>query len=151
MNNDISHDWVVSMDDPDRSLKLAVLCAQLAYNNRAHDISVLHIGEICSFADFFVIASGVSTALSRAVGADCERALKASQVTKLGGEGGEAGGWYLLDFGDVVIQIFDQEARQFYQLDELWGDAPSIDWEKASCDFGFSTRNLTEREIDVQN
>jgi len=114
----------VELDAPDRSKQLACLCALVAHEDR-----VLKVEDLCSFTDYFVIATGSSGALLKAVVSDCEMAMKQCGVKKLGVEGGREGHWALVDFGEVIVQALSPEAREFYQLEELWGEAPDVDWQ----------------------
>lgn len=119
----------VPRDAPDRYAQLARQCARVAWENRATEIVLLQVGDLCSYADYFVLATGHNRNHLRAVAHDAEAAMGASGVTLLGREGVDTGGWLLLDFGEVLLQLFEREARGFYQLEELWADAPRLDWE----------------------
>lgn len=110
-----------------RSEKLARMCAQVAYENRARDIQVLDIGELCSYADYFVVATGDTGNQLRAIAFNIASAMKESDAAKLGEEGLGEGGWALLDYGDVIVQLFEPQAREYYQLEELWGDAGRLE------------------------
>ena len=118
----------VPRQSPERYLRLARLCARMAYENRATGIELLDISKLCSYADFFVMATAASRAQMRAIRQDIEDAMDASGAAKLGVEG--ESGWILMDFGDVVVQLFEPEARDYYALEELWADAAILDWEE---------------------
>ena len=121
---------VLSTDCEDRQLGLAELCARSAYLNRAEDILVIRVAEMCSYADYFVIATASNSQQLRAIALDVEATMKANHVPKFGGEGRILGKWCLLDYGETLIHIFEPEARQYYQLEELWSDAPRIKWKE---------------------
>lgn len=114
-------------DCTDISLGLATLAARVAYMNRATDIKILCLTELCSYTDFFVIATVANRRQLRAIASHMDVTMKGNGRQKLGMEGaGEDTGWMLLDYGDVIVQLFDEEAREYYQLDDLWDDAARI-------------------------
>ncbi len=123
---------LVSKDDPRRTLKLASLCARIAYENRAEEIEVLDISNLCSYADFFIIATGHNLTHLQAIAEYTECEMEANDIFKLGLEGRREGGWVLLDYGNFIVQLFDKDAREFYQFEELWAEAPQIDWKEIS-------------------
>lgn len=84
--------------------------------------------------DVFVIASGTSNRHVRSLADDVEAHLKATLERRpLRREGREHSRWVLLDYGDMVVHVFDQETRDYYQLERLWADAPVIEYEPASA------------------
>jgi ribosome-associated protein len=121
---------LVKKDDPERIEKLAKYCALTAYNYRAEDITLLDIGKLCSYADFFVVATGTSSAQLRGIAEGMEQLMEANGITKLGMEGQGNDDWLLIDYGDIIVQLFNYEARKYYQLEELWADAPVVEWEE---------------------
>ncbi len=111
----------------DRSLQLALLAARTADENRGRNIVILDMRELTSVFDFFVIASGNSVRQLHAVSDEIEMAVKKSLGDrKLGLEGYTEGGWVLIDYGDVVIHLFDEKARDYYGLEDLWSDARRV-------------------------
>ena len=84
---------------------------------------LLDLRERCSFADFFVICSGDSSRQLRSIGDDIEKSLKQEGTLPHHREGSIESGWFLLDYGDVIIHIFSTEERDYYSLEELWNDA----------------------------
>ncbi len=112
---------------PDHSLQLAVTAARIAEENRGRDIVILDMREITSVFDFFVIASGSSVRQLHAISDEIELAVKNSLGDrKIGLEGYTEGGWVLIDYGDVVVHLFDDKARDYYGLEDLWSDARRI-------------------------
>jgi ribosome-associated protein len=100
--------------------------AEAAQGRNAEDVVALDVGELTSFADAFVIATAGSDRQARAVAdAVVERAKDAGESV-LGVEGYEDGRWILIDAGDVIVHVFVREAREHYDLDRLWADAPRI-------------------------
>jgi ribosome-associated protein len=88
---------------------------------------VLEVKGLCFFADYFLICSGTSKRHVVALAQRLEEALGQAGVKPLGVEGVQEGLWVLMDYNDVVIHIFSQELRQFYDLEGLWGDAPKTE------------------------
>jgi ribosome-associated protein len=100
--------------------------AEAAQGKNAEEVVALDVGELTSFADAFVIATAGSDRQARAVAdAVVERAKGAGEAV-LGVEGYEDGRWILIDAGDVIVHVFVREAREHYDLDRLWADAPRI-------------------------
>jgi ribosome-associated protein len=90
------------------------------------DTVLLKVSEICSFADYFVICSGGSKRHVSALAEHIEEALSRAGLKPLGVEGLEEGQWVLLDYNIMVIHIFLEPLRDFYNLEDLWSDAPKI-------------------------
>ncbi len=96
---------------------------------KAEDILVLDLRKLTQITDYFVVATAGSERQLRAIADRLHRDFKAQGVTCLGVEGEPAGGWVLLDYVDVVVHLFAPEARAFYALEMLWGDAPRLAWQ----------------------
>jgi ribosome-associated protein len=90
---------------------------------------VLEIGELTSFADAFVLLSGGSDRQVRAIADQIEKKLKEVGSPPIGIEGLRQGRWVLLDCNEVVVHVFESEARELYALERLWSDAPVLDLE----------------------
>ena len=108
----------------------AFLCARVAADNKARDILVLDMRGITPLYDFFVIATGTSRRQIHTVAEEIDAALRAEGETRLGIEGYEASKWVVQDYGDIVVHLFDPDTRTYYGLEELWADAPRLDWEQ---------------------
>ena len=93
----------------------------------AHDLKLLRTTDVTVLADYFVICTASSTTQIKTLADAAEAALEAMGETKLHREGYRSGSWVLLDFGAVVIHLFMEEAREFYNLERLWADAEEID------------------------
>jgi len=106
----------------------AILAARAAHDRRAEDILVLDVRAVCDFADYFVIAEAPTSVRLRGVSDGVEKALHAAGARRLNRHGRDTG-WILLDYGDVVVHLFDSAARAHYQLESLWADAPVVKWE----------------------
>jgi ribosome-associated protein len=94
---------------------------------KALDIVVLDVRGLASFADSFIICSGRSHRQVTAIAEHIEKELKAQGVKLYGIEGLREGHWILMDFGDIIIHIFYEPVRAFYDLESLWSDAKRID------------------------
>ena len=93
----------------------------------AHDLKLLHTTDVTVLADYFVICTAASTTQIKTLADAVEAALEALGETKQHREGYRSGSWVLLDFGCVVVHLFMEEARQFYNLERLWADAETVD------------------------
>ena len=94
--------------------------------NKAQDINVIYIGEQSSIADYFVICSSLNKLHSQGIAQKIEKSLKDRNVISLRQEGYQEGEWILQDYGDIIIQIFKKDIRDYYDLDKLWQDAESV-------------------------
>ncbi len=92
----------------------------------AEDILLLDIGEISSFADYFVIATATSDRQSQALVDTLVAELRDQKIKPLHNEGDRTSGWQLVDYGNVIVHIFSPEQRAFYQLEDLWNDAKVV-------------------------
>jgi ribosome-associated protein len=114
------------------SKEKALLLAATAHDKKALDVRVLDVRTVASFTDFFVIASGTS---DRHVGAVADAILERARTLgerPIGVEGQELARWVLVDLGDVILHVFQEEARAYYDLERLWGEAESVDLERAA-------------------
>ena len=125
----------VSRSSPERAgraLEHARVCARIADDNRAKEILVLDLRGATSLVDFFVIATAASRRQGNAIADETDQEMKKRGERKLGVEGSEDGRWVLIDYGDFVVHVFSAEARSYYALEEIWGDAPHLDWQDPS-------------------
>ena len=105
----------------------AVLCAREAAEYQAGDLVVLEVSRFSSFTDYFIICSGKSSRQVQGIADNLERGLRKWGIKLIGGcEGKQDGHWVLLDYGDVVIHIFYEPVRFFYDLESLWSEAPRV-------------------------
>ena len=88
-------------------------------------------GKATPLVDFFVIVTAASRRQSNAIASEIDQEMKKLGEAKLGLEGSEEGRWILIDYGDFVVHIFSPEDRAYYALEEIWGDAPQLDWQDA--------------------
>jgi ribosome-associated protein len=114
-------------DPAERALQLALAAARTAEDNRGEDVVVLDMREITPVFDYFVIATGNSRRQLHAISEEIERVLQQELKDKrMGIEGYEESRWILLDYGNVVIHLFDRETREFYALEDFWNEARRV-------------------------
>ena len=106
---------------------LAGLAVASLDKHKAEDIKVIGVTELTSIADYFVIASGTSTTQVKALSDYVEEELGQQGVTPLRVEGYNASNWILMDYGTVLVHVFQRETRQFYDLERLWRDGSPLD------------------------
>lgn len=117
----------------DRALERALAAARTAAENRGRDIVILDLRELTTEFDFFVLATGSSRRQLHAISDEIDHLLDDEyHDRRVGTEGYVESRWILLDYGDIVIHLFDDEARQYYALDELWGAAKRVLFDAAS-------------------
>ena len=106
----------------------AFLCAHYAREKKAFDIHILDIREFSSLTDYLVVASGNSDrqvqAIAEAVRLGCK---KNERFSPFGVEGMKEGRWILLDYGDVMVHLFQPAVREFYDLESMWSEAPRLE------------------------
>lgn len=108
------------------SLKFAKKIAQLVQNKKGFDIKILDIRKISSIADYFIICSADVDKQVKAIADEVEEKLSSQGIKCFHREGYETLTWVILDYFDVILHIFKTEARNYYNLEKLWGDAPII-------------------------
>lgn len=107
--------------------EIALTAAKALDSKKGIDIKVLATQELTTLADYFVLCSATSTTQIKALSDACEKALKEHGEEPHHVEGHRGNTWVLLDFSSVVIHIFNEEARAFYDLERLWQDADEVD------------------------
>jgi ribosome-associated protein len=111
------------------------MAAQAIADKKGSDLILLDVSELVVLTDLFLIATGTSNRHVKTLVADVEHALKTKLDKRpLRREGENFARWVLLDYGDLVIHVFDDETRDYYELERLWVDAPQIELELASAD-----------------
>lgn len=110
----------------------ALLAARAADEKQATDILVLAVGPVIYVCDYFVICSASNNQQLRAIASNIEKTLAQDKVKPIAREGLGSSQWLLLDYGDIVVHVFEQEARDYYQLERLWSDAQAVDWREES-------------------
>ena len=106
--------------------QVASLAAEAAEDKKARDVIILDIHDISVICDYFVICSGMSSTQVKAVAENVEEKLEEYGIRKLRIEGLKEARWILLDYGSVVVHVFQEQDREFYNLEHLWGDAKVV-------------------------
>ena len=104
-----------------------LLCADAIRTKKAFNLVILEMKGLSSIADYFVICSGKSDRQVQAIAHAIEETLKKEGIYPLGVEGFSEAKWVLLDYNDVVVHIFYEGVREFYDLEGLWNDAPNVE------------------------
>lgn len=118
---------------------LAIQLATWADERKAENIRLYNVQGRCSYADFILIVSGTSERHVQALREFLRRQSKKSGHKLLGSEGQATGQWLLMDFGDVVVHLFYEPVREYYDLDRLWSEAPRIQLDFPTTQRPFST------------
>ncbi len=116
-------------DIGEKNRTLAILAARAMDEQRAEDIVVLDLRKLIDYADYFVVGSASSFARMRGIARRVETVLAKHGGKRLNQPDRESA-WVLADFGDILVHVFDARAREFYRIEDLWGDAPRLQWEK---------------------
>ena len=108
----------------------ALICLKAAIEKKVQDPVLMDLKGMVSFTDYFLLCSGKSDRQVQAIAQGIEETLGKKGIRTLGREGMVEGRWILMDYGDVVVHIFLEPVRSFYDLEGLWIDAPRIDIKK---------------------
>ncbi len=118
----------VSPEQLEQSRRMALAAVKAAAENRGQDIILLDLTEQTALFDFFVIASGSSRRQLAAMSTEIDRVLKYDlRERKMSVAGYEESRWIVLDYGSLVVHLFDEETRKFYDLESLWADGQEVD------------------------
>lgn len=110
-----------------QSQERVLLCASYALEKKALDLKIIKVQGISSLTDFLLIASGTSDRHVQAVAEEIRLKLKTEHnLQPLAVEGMDEGRWVLIDYGDVMVHVFQPEVRSFYDLEGLWSEAPLL-------------------------
>ena len=112
-----------SIDGKERLL----LCINASLKRKAKNLTILNLKELSSFADYFIILSGTSDRQVQSIAASIRENLKECGIVPLGIEGENLGKWVLMDYEDVIIHIFYEPIREFYDIERLWPDVPRME------------------------
>ena len=106
---------------------LALTAARVAAETRGTDVKILDLRELTPVFDYFVVATGTSKRQIHAMADEIEKVVKAElHDRRRGAEGYEEGRWIVLDYGDVMVHLFDPESREYWDIEQLWSDAQRI-------------------------
>jgi ribosome-associated protein len=115
------------------SLEQARRIAALAQEKLAEDVVILDMRPVCTFTDYFVIATGRNARQTAAIWDEVHGRMKhEGGLIPRAADGTKEGTWILADYLDVVLHVFTPESREFYKLEELWGDVPAVELEAAA-------------------
>ena len=109
------------------SWEKALLLTRFALEKKAYDLVLMEVRELTSIADYFLICSGRSDRQVQSIAQEIEERLGQTGLPPLSVEGMTRGQWVLMDFSDVIVHIFYQPVREFYDLEGLWGHAPRVE------------------------
>jgi ribosome-associated protein len=109
------------------SLEQARRIAALAQEKLADDVVILDMRPVCTFTDYFVIATGRNARQTAGIWDEVHGRMKQDGLIPRTADGTQEGTWILADYLDVVLHVFTPEAREFYKLEELWSDVPAVD------------------------
>lgn len=115
------------MNDGNQSLNMAKLALKAMEEKKAEDIKVIDIHEVSTIADYFLIASGNNRSQIQAICDEVEETLGRAGYPKKQSEGYDSANWILIDYGDIIVHIFDKQNRLFYDLERIWRDGKEID------------------------
>jgi ribosome-associated protein len=105
----------------------ALIAAEAAAEKKAEDVLAINVAELLVVTDYFVIATGRTNIQVRAIADEVEEQLRSrGGIKPIGVEGADEAKWLLLDYGDLVVHVFQPQEREFYRLEKLWSDAPRL-------------------------
>ncbi len=110
------------------SRKFAIEAARLSVNTRCHNVVVLDMAGVSPVTDFYVIATGTSARQMRTVCDDLDELAQKMGFRSYHRSGYEGETWIAVDYVDVVVHVFNSDARLYYDLENLWGDAKRVEW-----------------------
>ena len=108
--------------------EIAIAAARAAADKQAVDVTILDVSGLIVITDYFVICSGTSDRQVKTLVEEVERAVRGLGERPVRREGEADASWVLLDYVDVVVHVFAQEEREYYDLERLWSDAPRVPW-----------------------
>lgn len=115
------------MNSMDKSREMTRLAIQALEDKKAEDIQIIDISQVSILADYFIIASGTNRSQIQAMTDHVSEALGRSGDIPKQVEGYDAANWILMDFGDIIVHIFDKENRLFYNLERIWQDGKRME------------------------
>jgi ribosome-associated protein len=111
----------------DDTRKKVLLCVNAALEKKAKDIIILNMQKVTSFADYSIICSGNSDRQVQSIAQSIEESMKKSGFLPLGIEGEKTARWILMDYADIIVHVFYEPVRDFYDIERLWSDAPKME------------------------
>ncbi len=110
-----------------QSMNMAKLTIQALEDKKAEDIRIIDISEVSVLADYFIIANGSNRSQVQALADNVQETLGRAGFEMKQVEGYNTANWILMDFGDLIVHVFDKENRLFYNLERIWRDGKAID------------------------
>lgn len=110
------------------ALHRAILCAQVAQDNKGRNTVILDMRGLTDLYDFFILTTGTSRRQIHTISEEIDAALTRAGDRRLSIQGYEGSKWVVQDYGDILVHVFDEETRQYYALEDLWADAARVDW-----------------------
>lgn len=111
----------------ERSKKMVSIAIKAMEDKKAEDIKIINIGELSSIGDYFIIASGSNINQVHAIVDNIDEQLHKAGFPCKQVEGYDAGNWILMDYGDIIVHVFDRDNRLFYNLERIWRDGKDED------------------------
>lgn len=127
------------------SKQLAGNITDLIFNKKGFEVRILDLRELTTMADYFVICSADSDTQVKAIADEIDKNLKDQGIRSWHKEGYKGLNWVLLDYVDVVVHVFKKDVRAYYNLERLWGDAPSINVEDPDLESSGSKETKVSR------
>lgn len=118
------------------SRDLAIAAAQAASDKQGEDVLILDVRDLIVITDYFVICGGGNDPQVKTIAEEIEKRLREMGQKPLRREGRREGRWILLDYVDLVVHVFHREEREYYGLERLWADAPTLEWEARAASGG---------------
>jgi ribosome-associated protein len=125
-----NHATVTNPTRTQLSLQQAIQCARIGEDNKARDIAILDLRGITPIFDFFVLMTGSSRRQIHTLTEEVDDFMRGQGEKRLSIQGYQASRWVVQDYGDIVVHVFDPDSREYYSLEELWADAPRLDWKR---------------------
>ena len=117
-----------------RTFDKAKLCLRIINERKAVNPVLFEVGQLTSITDYFLLASGKSSRQVQAITRHLQRRMREEGFRPAGIEGQQEGHWVLMDYGDVIIHLFYQPVREFYDLEGLWIDAPRVNSDRENSE-----------------
>lgn len=111
-------------------LERAKICARSARDNKGRDVIIMDLRKLSPMYDIFVISTGSSRRQIHALAEEADARMREIGDSRQGIEGYEVSKWIVQDYGDLLVHTFDPVTRDFYNLEDLWADAPRIEWDR---------------------
>ena len=112
------------------TLDLAKQISELVADKKAEEVLIIDVGELCSYADALIICHGRSTRQAQTIASFAVAEMKKHGKNALGVEGDKEGHWILVDFGEIIVHVFYEPVRKFYDIEGIWPDAETISYDE---------------------